>query len=287
MTVYYDNDFVRVLTVHSASQLDQLIAEHHDTKHIIVQASCAGCPACSVLDSDLATLSLKYPGDSLFLRINLARFPEAAAILEINVAAVDPPPPLVAILKRGSDLCLHLSGPSHSLAGGAEVANPSDNEDDHAPIVDGAAVEEVLLKTLEAIPFDQWVGKDEPIVQSDVHKVEEADTETDMLAEDICECCRTANATAAETDDHNHHQEDNEEDDDDDESDFNLDEQVALLHRIRAGEPLPSKGGSVFASISELLFSHGVEVATFAVVGVALAVGLVQVPISVQVQWEK
>ncbi|KNE54237.1 hypothetical protein AMAG_00227 [Allomyces macrogynus ATCC 38327] len=77
--MYFDNDYVRVLTVHAHAQLLRLITEHQSTKHIVVHLSCTTCGACRALEADIAALSLKYPVNAVFLRANVAILGETAA----------------------------------------------------------------------------------------------------------------------------------------------------------------------------------------------------------------
>ncbi|KAJ3355299.1 hypothetical protein GGF32_002078 [Allomyces javanicus] len=77
--MYFDNDYVRVLTVHAHAQLLRLITEHQPTKHVVVHLSCTACAACRALEADIAALSLKYPVNAVFLRANVAMLGETAA----------------------------------------------------------------------------------------------------------------------------------------------------------------------------------------------------------------
>ncbi|KNE65133.1 hypothetical protein AMAG_10787 [Allomyces macrogynus ATCC 38327] len=77
--MYFDNDYVRVLTVHAHAQLLRLIAEHQPSKHVVVHLSCTTCAACRALEADIAALSLKYPVNAVFLRANVAMLGETAA----------------------------------------------------------------------------------------------------------------------------------------------------------------------------------------------------------------
>ncbi|KAJ3373801.1 hypothetical protein GGF31_008686 [Allomyces arbusculus] len=76
--MYFDNDYVRVLTVHAHAQLLRLIAEHQSSKHVVVHLSCTTCAACRALEAEIAALSLKYPVNAVFLRANIAMLSETA-----------------------------------------------------------------------------------------------------------------------------------------------------------------------------------------------------------------
>ncbi|KAI9179734.1 hypothetical protein H9P43_005064 [Blastocladiella emersonii ATCC 22665] len=141
--MYFDNDFVRVLTVHGRAQLEALIAEHLQAKHIVVQLSCSSCKICGDLDNDLAMLSLKYPGDCLFLRANVSKLTDVADWAHQPSGLDAAPVAVLKVLAKGGV-------GEHTL----QAVHGNDGE------VTLDAVEALLRDTLQAVPFDSWAGEE-------------------------------------------------------------------------------------------------------------------------------
>lgn len=150
--MYFDNDYVRVLTTHSHSQLVSLLADHGPSKHILLHLSCSNCSTCNSLDNDLASLSLQYPADCLFLRCNVSKLSDTAQWARVDPSNQTTMQPIVRVLPLGGEQQNTVDiAAVHTPLGGNSESHGSEAE----RIV--REVKDILVNKLRAVHFNDWV----------------------------------------------------------------------------------------------------------------------------------